>query len=172
VLLDSEASENLINKESWKTLETKAFTLPKPVTIYNLDGTKNAQGRISQYCWLKVRRGDKEYTMRFFIMKMGRDHLILGHPFFSVVNPEINWQKKRVTGPAIDISTVGFNAAQGLLRQTQLQALRVCGRQPRSGETIYYRRVITTQEEPYQWQKKQAKVAVQRLPKEHWKVFH
>jgi hypothetical protein len=40
------------------------------------------------------------------------------------------------------------------------------------GETIYYRRVITTQEEPYQWQKEQARVAMQRLPEEHWKVFH
>ena len=47
VLLDSEASENLISKETWETLGTKAFALPKPVTIYNLDGTENAQGRIS-----------------------------------------------------------------------------------------------------------------------------
>jgi len=46
-LPDSGASENLIDEESWKTLGTKAFTLPKPVTIYNLDGTENAQGRIS-----------------------------------------------------------------------------------------------------------------------------
>jgi hypothetical protein len=49
VLLDSGASENLINEETWETLGTKAFALPKPVTIYNLDGTENAQGRISQY---------------------------------------------------------------------------------------------------------------------------
>jgi hypothetical protein len=82
--------------------------------------------------------------MRFFIARMKRDHLILGHLFFSVVNPEIDWKKKRVTGPAIDISTTGFSTAQGLLRKTQLQALRVCGRRPRSGETIYYRRVIAT----------------------------
>jgi hypothetical protein len=84
--------------------------MPKPVTIYSLDEMENAQGKISQYCWLRVRQGDKEYAMRFFIMKMGRDCLILGYPFFSIINPEINWQKKRVTGPAIDISTVGFKA--------------------------------------------------------------
>jgi hypothetical protein len=146
--------------------------LPKPVAIYNLDGMENVQGRISQYCWLKVRQGDKKYTMRFFIAEMEKDHLILGHPFVSIVNPEINWKKKRVTGPAIDILMIGFSTAQGLLRKTQLWALRVCGRQSRSGETVYYRRVITNQEEPYQWQKKQARVVVQRLPKEHWKVFH
>jgi hypothetical protein len=128
VLLDSGASENLIREGTWETLGTKAFTLPKPVTIYNLDEMENTQGKISQYCWLKVRQGDKEYTMRFFIVKMRRDCLILGHPFFSVINPEINWQKKRVTGPAIDISPVGFRAAQGLLRKTQLWVLQVCRR--------------------------------------------
>jgi gag-polyprotein putative aspartyl protease len=127
-LLDSGASENLINEETWEKLETKAFTLPKPVTIYNLDGTENTQGRISQYCWLKIRQGNKEYAMRFFIAKMEKDHLILGHPFLSTVNPQVNWQKKRITGPAIDISTIGFSTAQGLLRKTQLRALRVCGR--------------------------------------------
>jgi Retrotransposon gag protein len=171
-LLDSGASENLISEETWKTLRTKAFTLPKPVAIYNLDGTENAQGRISQYCWLRVRQGDKGYTMRFFIAEMEKDHLILGHSFFSVFNPEIDWKKKKITGPAIDISTIGFRPAQELLRKTQLRALRVCGRRPRSGEMVYYRRVVTNQEEPYQWQKKQARVAIQRLPKEHWKVFH
>jgi hypothetical protein len=111
VLLDSGASKNLINEETWETNGTKAFTLPKPVTIYNLDRMENVQGRISQYCWLKVRKGDKEYAMRFFIAKVGRDCLTLGHPFFSIVNPEINWKEKIVTGPAIDISTVGFNTA-------------------------------------------------------------
>jgi hypothetical protein len=40
------------------------------------------------------------------------------------------------------------------------------------GETIYYRRVIATWEEPYQWQNKQTRVDVQRLPKRHWNVFH
>jgi hypothetical protein len=115
-LLDSGASENLIDEESWKRLGTKAFALPKPVTIYNLNGMENKQGRISQYCWLKVRQGDKEYAMKFFIVKMGRDHLILRHPFLSIVDPEIDWQKKRIIGLAIDISTVGFKAAQGLLR--------------------------------------------------------
>ena len=159
-LLDSGASENLISEETWGKLGTKAFALPKPVTIYNLDGTENEQGMISQYSWLKIRQGNKECAMRFFIAKMKKDHLILGHPFLSAVNPQIDWQKRRIIGPAIDISTIGFSTAQALLRKTQLRALRVCGRQPKSGETIYYRRVIATWEEPYQWQNKQARVAM------------
>jgi hypothetical protein len=59
-LLDSGASENLINKETWKTLGTRTFTLPKPITIYNIDGTENRQGKVTQYCWLKIRKGNEE----------------------------------------------------------------------------------------------------------------
>ena len=66
-LLDSGASENLIDEETWKTLGIGAFTLPRPITIYNVDGTENKQGKITRYCWLKVKRGDKEHRMRFFI---------------------------------------------------------------------------------------------------------
>ena len=48
-LLDSGASENLIDKETWKTLETGAFTLTKPIAVHNLDGTENKRGKITQY---------------------------------------------------------------------------------------------------------------------------
>jgi hypothetical protein len=55
VLLNSGASENLIDEETWKTLGIRAFRLPKLITIYNVDGTENKQGKITQYCWLKVK---------------------------------------------------------------------------------------------------------------------
>ena len=44
-LLDSGASENLIDKETWKSLGIGSFKLPKPITIYNVDGTENKQGK-------------------------------------------------------------------------------------------------------------------------------
>jgi hypothetical protein len=54
-LLDSGASENLIDEETWKELRIGAFVLPKPITIYNVDGMENKQGKIIKYCWLKVK---------------------------------------------------------------------------------------------------------------------
>jgi len=59
VLLDSGTSENLIDEETWKTLGNRAFVLPKPITIYNMDGTEDKQGKITKYCWLKVKRGNQ-----------------------------------------------------------------------------------------------------------------
>ena len=119
-LLDSGASENLINKETWKTLGTRTFTLPKPITIYNIDGTENRQGKVMQYCWLKIRKGNEEQRMRFFITNTGEDCFVLGHPFLSAFNPQVDWSRGQILGPTINILTVEYKQAQKFLRKTQL----------------------------------------------------
>jgi hypothetical protein len=125
-LLDSGASENLIDEETWKTLGIGAFVLPKPITIYNVDGMENKQGKITKYCWLKVKRENQEHRMRFYLTGIGKDHFILGYPFLLAFNPQINWQKGQILEPATKISTIGFKQAQRLLRGTQLRAMRMC----------------------------------------------
>src|SRR6266850_1431272 len=105
-LLDSGVSENLINKETWKTLEMGAFVLPKAITVHNLDGTENKRGKITQYCWLRIKRGDEEQRMRFFIADTGEDHFILGYPFLSTFNPQVDWSKGQISGPTTNVLTV------------------------------------------------------------------
>ena len=122
-LLDSGASENLMNKGTWKTLGTRTFMLPKPITIYNIDGTENKQGKVTQYCWLKIRKGNEEQRMKFFIANTGEDCFVLGHPFLSAFNPQVNWSRGQILGPTIDILMVKYKQAQKLLRKTQLRAL-------------------------------------------------
>src|SRR6266850_2012163 len=154
-LLDSGASENLINKETWKTLETGAFTLTKPITVHNLDGTENKRGKITQYCWLRIKRGNKEQQMRFFITDTGEDHFILGYPFLSAFNPQVDWSKGQILGPMTNVLTIEFKRAQKQLRRVQLRAIRTCTRRPKTGEAIYYRRVMTTQD-THNWRERQA----------------
>ena len=119
-LLDSGASENFIDKETWKSLMIGSFKLPKPITIYNVDGMENKQGKIIQYCWLKVRQGNKEHWMRFFLTGIGKDRFILGYPFLFTFNPQIDWKKGHILGPVTKISTIGFKQAHRLLRKIQL----------------------------------------------------
>src|SRR6266850_611567 len=154
-LLDSGASENLIDKETWKTLETGAFTLTKPIAVHNLDGTENKQGKITQYCWLRIKRGDEEQRMRFFIADTGEDHFILGYPFLSAFNLQVDWSKGQILGPMTNILTVEFKRAQKQLRRVQLRAIRTCTRRPKTGEAIYYRRVMTTQD-THNWRERKA----------------
>ena len=72
-LLDSGASENFIDEETWKSLGIGAFVLLKPVTIYNVDGTENKQGKITQYYWLQVIKEKQEHQMRFYLTALGKD---------------------------------------------------------------------------------------------------
>ena len=93
--------------------------------------------------------------MRFFIANMGEDCFVLGHPFLSAFNPQVDWFRGQILGPTIDILMVEYKQAQKLLRKTQLQALRTCAKRPKKGEAIYYRKVMTTKD-THEWQEKQA----------------
>jgi hypothetical protein len=58
--------------------------------------------------------------MRFFIANMGEDCFVLGHPFLSAFNPQVDWSRGQILGPTINILMVEYKQAQKLLRKTQL----------------------------------------------------
>src|SRR6266850_271958 len=93
--------------------------------------------------------------MRFFITNTGEDHFVLGYPFLSTFNPQVDWSKGQISGPTANVLTIEFKQAQKQLRRVQLQAIRTCTRQPKTGEAIYYRRVMTTQD-THNWRERQA----------------
>ena len=90
-LIDCGASENFIDIDTWKALKIGRFKLKKPIIVHNMDGTKNSQGSIKYYCWLKVKIGRKEEKMMFFLTGLGKERFILGYPFFWSFDPQIDW---------------------------------------------------------------------------------
>jgi Reverse transcriptase (RNA-dependent DNA polymerase) len=99
VLVDCGANENCIDIKTAQKLGVKPRLLPEPMCIRNVDGTDN-RGRIVKY-WLPVAvfQGDRARMLKFLIVDLGRDRIILGYPWFREFNPEINWPKKFVKGP-------------------------------------------------------------------------
>jgi hypothetical protein len=61
--------------------------------VYNVDGTLNKKGDILFYTDLEVRTGQKYTNMRFFLMDLGPQRLILGYPWFAAVQPRIDWAR-------------------------------------------------------------------------------
>src|SRR6267142_592336 len=92
--------------------------------------------------------------MRFFIADTGEDHFVLGYPFLSAFNPQVDWSKGQISGPTTNVLTVEFKQAQKQLRRVQLQAIRTCTRRPKTGEAIYYKRVMMTQN-THNWRERQ-----------------
>lgn len=54
-LLDSGVTENFLDEAVWKTLKIGCFQLSQPLTVNNVDSTKNRQRKIKYYCWIKVK---------------------------------------------------------------------------------------------------------------------
>ena len=98
VLIDSGATENFLDKDTWQKMGIGSHETVKPITVYNVDGTENSQGKITHYCWLRIWYDGKQKLQRFYFAALGKESIILGYPFLYAFNPTIDWQKGALPG--------------------------------------------------------------------------
>ena len=55
-----------------------------------MDGTTNHSRKVTHYVNLLLRRGEEETMQRFYWTDLGKDRLILGFPWLTEVNPDID----------------------------------------------------------------------------------
>ncbi len=93
VLLDSGATENFMNLSYAKWLKLPIKQLPKPHKLFNVDGTENQSGDLHYYTTLNVWTGSTTVTLQFFLSDLGEHKAILGYPWFTAVQPKIDWKR-------------------------------------------------------------------------------
>ena len=113
----------------------------RPMTVYNVDGSENKQGKITHYCWLRVIFQGHSWLQKFFIASLGKDSIILGYPFLYVFNPTMNWQKGVLSGGEVSIQMPRYKYRYWDLRKVQQEAIAQVGK-PSKGEAIFMRRSI------------------------------
>jgi hypothetical protein len=98
-LIDCGANENCIDIKTTQKLGIKPRLLPEPMGIRNVDRTDN-RGRMVKY-WLPIAvfQGERAQMLKFLIVDLGRDRIILGYPWFQEFNLNIDWPTKFVKGP-------------------------------------------------------------------------
>src|SRR5258708_16884851 len=69
-------------------------SLVKPVKVWNVDGTANANGEIKEKCLITIDCQGKEMTNWFYITALGDQNFILGLPWLEKYNPVIEWREK------------------------------------------------------------------------------
>ena len=61
-LLDSDATENFMDNEAFRTLGLEKQKLERPRPVFNVDGTCNKAGEITHYCKLEISKDQKPVT--------------------------------------------------------------------------------------------------------------
>ena len=140
VLIDSGATENFLDKATWERMGIGSHETAKPITVYNVDGTENSQGKITHYCWLRIFYAGKQKLQRFYIASLGKESVILGYPFLYIFNPTIDWQQGKLP-EALHMQTTRYKYRFKDVLDIQRRAIKQMGL-PKKGEAIYMRRSI------------------------------
>src|SRR6202453_5018214 len=91
LLLNCGASGLFIDKQFIELNKITTWKLPRPILIYNVDGTLNEGGTIKKAVDLIVSHGNHKGRATFWVCGLGADRVILGLPLLRLHNPVINW---------------------------------------------------------------------------------
>jgi hypothetical protein len=92
-LLDSGAMENLMHLNYAEALGLPIKELEKECKLYNVDRTENKAGALKHYTDLHVQTGTQHYNLRLYLSNLGDHKCILGYPWFTAIQPKIDWRK-------------------------------------------------------------------------------
>ena len=84
--------ETFVDKHGIETRE-----LPKPIPVYNADGTPNANGMVTRMAQLRLTIGSHSELMNFAVSTLDKNDVFLGHDWLQLHNPEIDWNQKTLT---------------------------------------------------------------------------
>ena len=89
--LDSGATENFINIQYAKELHLPIKCLHWPWPVYNVDRTRNKNRDIEHYTDLEMQTSNQRVWLRFFLTNLADQKAILGYPWFTAMQPKIDW---------------------------------------------------------------------------------
>ena len=89
-LVDSGATDNFIHPWFIRRMGLGTRPLQAPKKLYNVDDTTNKEGAITHYVDLDVYTNGIHKEMRFLVMGIGREDILLGYPWLSTFHPEFH----------------------------------------------------------------------------------
>jgi hypothetical protein len=95
-LVDSGASGELIDRHYTKSNCFNLIKLTQPIPVYNIDGTLNEAGSITEVVTLILHYNNHSERTTFAVSGLGRQKLLLEHSWLCKHNPEINWFNRKV----------------------------------------------------------------------------
>ena len=114
--------------------------LEHPITLYNIDGSRNEAGSITHKVVLLLKIGQDEEKFDFYVTSLGPEKVILGLPWLRHRNPQINWQK----------GTMRLNADQGVGPEPfEVEVTRIAANRMERRRLLAEKVLTTSQDEVY-----------------------
>jgi predicted aspartyl protease len=95
-LIDCGATGCFIDIEWAKLNNVPTCPLSKPIPVYNVDGTANNAGAITDIANIILCYENHSEHTQLAITCLGKQSLVLGYNWLQNHNPEINWQTKDI----------------------------------------------------------------------------
>jgi len=128
-LLDSGVTGSLIDRDFVCSKGMNTWTLLHNIPVFNVDGSPNEAGQISEVVDVVLRYKTHSERMLLAISGLGKQSLILGYDWLKDHNPKINWEKGEVEMTRCPLRCEGGHALQKeqtRQKRIELQALRSC----------------------------------------------
>src|SRR5258708_24273057 len=95
-LLDSRATGMFINWDFMRRHRLETTPLPQPVLLHNVDGSANEHGSITEEVHALLHFRQHSERAQFTVTNLGRQSVIIVHPWLSHHNPEVDWAAQKV----------------------------------------------------------------------------
>jgi len=95
-LLDSGATGNFIDRDFVQTKGINTRSISRPILVYNVDGSPNEAGQISEVVDVVLRYKTHSERTLLTVSSLGKQNMILGYTWLKDHNPEVNWQTGEV----------------------------------------------------------------------------
>jgi hypothetical protein len=96
-LLDSGATGMFMDPTFAKENSLDICPLPRPIPVYNVDGTLNKMGSVHEEVEVILQIDDHSEWVVFSVIRLGKTKLIIGHTWLHHHNPEIDWELGKIT---------------------------------------------------------------------------
>jgi hypothetical protein len=95
-LLDSGAGGLFIDETFARRNDFVLHRLPRPLNVYNVDGTSNKKGTITSYVKADLTVGGQIKQTRLYVTGLGKQDVILGLPWLREENPTVDWKSGEI----------------------------------------------------------------------------
>jgi len=95
-LLDSGATRSFIDRDFVCSKGINTWTLSRNIPVFNVDGSPNEAGQISEVVDVLLRYKTHSKKMLLAISGLGKQSLILGYNWLKDHNPKVDWEKGEI----------------------------------------------------------------------------